>query len=276
MEGRASHWYAATMSHIDQKRTTYPQPKSTVVRCYSNSGQTRVRSVCPLCAIRVILHRSKAAGLSTSWPPQSTASRLLAPVAKSNAEYTSFLTQRARSPLHQLWNLCNGQFFFRVFAQLCKISFCPWCTLDTPLCFLSHKALQMIGSETTPHYLSRGMGKLLSEIPLFVRLPSVPIFLFLIVPVPIWLPGLTTERPLPFGWVLVEFRPSRNVFSNLDAWACVPMVALNAKVSVLAHAASIAMRNFMKFSLFVFNKQRCESIQPAGRPLSVVSPLATF
>jgi hypothetical protein len=38
------------MSALGQKRTNRPGPKSTFVRCYSNSGQTRVRLECPLCA----------------------------------------------------------------------------------------------------------------------------------------------------------------------------------------------------------------------------------
>jgi hypothetical protein len=47
------------MSQMGQKQTTHPRPKSTVVRCCSNSGQTRVRLECPLCAKSGLMHRSK-------------------------------------------------------------------------------------------------------------------------------------------------------------------------------------------------------------------------
>src|ERR1035441_1906329 len=39
------------MSQLGQKRTNHRGPKSTFVRCYSNSGQTRLRLECPLSAI---------------------------------------------------------------------------------------------------------------------------------------------------------------------------------------------------------------------------------
>jgi hypothetical protein len=38
------------MSALGQKRTNHLAPKSSNLRCYSNSGQTLVRLRCPLCA----------------------------------------------------------------------------------------------------------------------------------------------------------------------------------------------------------------------------------
>src|ERR1035437_964941 len=50
---------ASWMSPSGQKRTNHRRPKSTVVRCYSNSGQTRLRLDCPLSANNGLLHCSR-------------------------------------------------------------------------------------------------------------------------------------------------------------------------------------------------------------------------
>ena len=41
---------------LGHKRTNHPRPNSTNVRCYSNSGQTRVRQDCPLSAKSGLMH----------------------------------------------------------------------------------------------------------------------------------------------------------------------------------------------------------------------------
>src|ERR1039458_4951737 len=50
---------AQPMSLLGQKRTNYRGLKSTVVRCYSNSGQTLRRSEMTLSAKSGLMHRSK-------------------------------------------------------------------------------------------------------------------------------------------------------------------------------------------------------------------------
>ena len=47
------------MSAVGHKRTKHLGPKSGFVRCYSNSGQTRLRLDCPLSARSGLMHCSK-------------------------------------------------------------------------------------------------------------------------------------------------------------------------------------------------------------------------
>ena len=49
----------ATMSKMGQTLHTHTASERTFVRYAPNSGQTRVRSDCPLCAISGLMHRSK-------------------------------------------------------------------------------------------------------------------------------------------------------------------------------------------------------------------------
>ena len=65
---------------MGHKQTNHRGPKSTFVRCYSNSGQTRVRLDCPLCAstggllelhernFRCLTYRALKGPLVVSWP----------------------------------------------------------------------------------------------------------------------------------------------------------------------------------------------------------------